>query len=105
MNLNHLRAFVAVAECLSFSRAAKRLHVSQPALSNQIRLLEEDLETKLFARNRRSVALTAVGKDILDDAERLLSGADEIKQRVRRASTGALGTLRIGFCTRRPTAC
>lgn len=97
MNLNHLRAFVAVAECLSFSRAAKRLHVSQPALSNQIRLLEEDLETKLFARNRRSVALTAVGKDILDDAERLLSGADEIKQRVRRASTGALGTLRIGF--------
>jgi DNA-binding transcriptional LysR family regulator len=97
MNLSHLRAFVAVAESLSFSRAAQRLHVSQPALSNQIRLLEEDLDAKLFVRNRRSVALTAVGKDILDDAERLLTGADEIKQRVRRSAKGALGTLRIGF--------
>jgi len=97
VNLNHLRAFVAVAESLSFSRAAEHLHVSQPALSNQIRLLEEDLEARLFARNRRSVALTPVGKDILDDAERLLSTADEIKQRVLRVSRGALGTLRIGF--------
>jgi LysR family transcriptional regulator, benzoate and cis,cis-muconate-responsive activator of ben and cat genes len=97
MNLNHLRAFVAVAESLSFSRAAKRLHVSQPALSNQIRLLEEDLETKLFVRNRRSVAMTAAGKEILEDAERLLSTADEIKQRVRKISKGVLGTLRIGF--------
>jgi LysR family transcriptional regulator, benzoate and cis,cis-muconate-responsive activator of ben and cat genes len=97
VNLNHLRAFVAVAESLSFSRAAKHLHVSQPALSNQIRLLEEDLEARLFVRNRRYVALTPVGKDILDDAERLLSTADEIKQRVLRVSRGALGTLRIGF--------
>jgi DNA-binding transcriptional LysR family regulator len=97
MNLNHLRAFVAVAECLSFSRAAERLHVSQPALSNQIRLLEEDLDAKLFVRDRRSVALTAVGKDILDDAERLLLDAEEIKQRVHRISKGAAGRLRIGF--------
>jgi|HubBroStandDraft_4_1064222.scaffolds.fasta_scaffold397586_2 DNA-binding transcriptional LysR family regulator len=57
MNLNHLQSFVAVAESLSFSRAAKRLHVSQPALSKQIRSLEEDLSAKLFVRNRRSVAL------------------------------------------------
>jgi DNA-binding transcriptional LysR family regulator len=97
MNLNHLRAFVAVAESLSFSRAAERLHVSQPALSNQIKLLEEDLDARLFERDRRSVSLTAAGKDILDDAGRLLSAAEDIKQRVRRVSTGALGTLRIGF--------
>jgi LysR family transcriptional regulator, benzoate and cis,cis-muconate-responsive activator of ben and cat genes len=97
LNLNHLRAFVAVADCLSFSRAAQRLHISQPALSNQIRLLEEDFDAKLFVRNQRSVALTSVGKDILDDVQRLLSGADEIKQRVRRALKGTLGVLRIGF--------
>jgi DNA-binding transcriptional LysR family regulator len=97
MNLNHLRAFVAVAECLSFSRAAERLHVSQPALSNQIKLLEEDLDARLFERDRRSVSLTAAGKDILDHAGRLLSAAEDLKQRVRRASTGGLGTLRIGF--------
>jgi DNA-binding transcriptional LysR family regulator len=97
MNLNHIRAFVAVAESLSFSKAAKRLNISQPALSNQIRLLEEDLETRLFLRNRRSVALSPAGKDILDDAERLLSTAEQIKQRVRKISTGTLGTLRIGF--------
>ena len=97
MNLNHLRAFIAIAESLSFSRAAERLHVSQPALSNQIRLLEEDLDVKLFARNRRSVSLTAVGKDILDDAGRLLSQVEDLKQRVRRASKGTSGTLRLGF--------
>jgi DNA-binding transcriptional LysR family regulator len=97
MNLNHLRAFVAVADSLSFSRAARRLHVSQPALSNQIKLLEEDLGAKLFERNRRSVSLTTAGKEILDDAERLLSTADEIRQRVRRISGGTAGTLRIGF--------
>jgi LysR family transcriptional regulator, benzoate and cis,cis-muconate-responsive activator of ben and cat genes len=97
MNLNHLRAFVAVAECLSFSKAAQRLHVSQPALSNQIRILEEDFDAKLFVRNRRTVSLSAIGKDILDDAERLLSDVEEIKQRVRRVSKGAVGMLRIGF--------
>lgn len=97
MNLNHLRAFVAVAESLSFSRAAERLHVSQPALSNQIKLLEEDLDARLFERDRRSVSLTAAGKDILDDAGRLLSAAEDLKQRVRRLSSGSLGTLRIGF--------
>jgi LysR family transcriptional regulator, benzoate and cis,cis-muconate-responsive activator of ben and cat genes len=97
MNLNHLRAFVAIAESLSFSQAARRLHISQPALSNQIKLLEQDLRTKLFERNRRSVSLTIAGKEILDDAERLLETADEIKQRVRRISGGVSGTLRIGF--------
>jgi DNA-binding transcriptional LysR family regulator len=88
MNLNHLRSFVSVAECLSFSKAAQRLHV---------RILEGDLDAKLFVRNRRTVSLSAVGKDILGDVERLLSDVDEIKQRVRRVSKGALGTLRIGF--------
>ena len=97
LNLNHLRAFVAIAESLSFSRAAERLHVSQPALSNQIRLLEEDFQAKLFVRNRRTVSLSAVGTDILDDAQRLLSQVDEIKQRVRRTAKGAGGTLKLGF--------
>jgi DNA-binding transcriptional LysR family regulator len=97
MNLNHLRAFVTVADCLSFSRAAERLHVSQPALSNQIRLLEEDLDARLFVRNRRSVNLTAAGKDILEEAEHVLVAVDELRQRVRSATSGERGTLRMGF--------
>lgn len=97
MNLNHLRAFVTVAECLSFSRAAERLHVSQPALSNQIRLLEEDIGARLFVRNQRSVSLDVVGKEILEDAERILNEVDELRERVTKASRGARGRLRIGF--------
>jgi LysR family transcriptional regulator, benzoate and cis,cis-muconate-responsive activator of ben and cat genes len=97
MDLKHLRAFVAVAESLSFSRAAQRLHVSQPALSKQIRLLEEDLEAKLFVRDRRSVCLTSVGKEILSDAESLLLSADDLKHRAQAATGGAAGRLRMGF--------
>jgi DNA-binding transcriptional LysR family regulator len=97
MNLNHLRAFVAVAESLSFSRAANRLHISQPALSHQIRLLEEELETRLFLRDRRNVRLSATGQEILDDVVRLLDHADAIRHRARSSAKGCIGTLRIGF--------
>lgn len=97
MDLKLFRSFLAVADTLSFSRAAERLHVSQPALSKQIQMLEEELGASLFDRNRRSVSLTAVGKDILGDAEKLLTEIDELKYRVSILSKGNTGTLRIGF--------
>lgn len=97
MNLNHLRAFVTVAETLSFSRAAKRLYVSQPALSKQIQQLEEDLGAQLFVRSRSSVTLSDVGKAVVEDAERLLVQVDEFRSNVLRGSRGAKGMLKMGF--------
>lgn len=97
MNLSHLEAFVAVAKSLSFTKAAKQLHISQPALSNQIKLLEQSLEVPLFVRDRHSVALSAAGKELLDDAESLLADAEKFRQRARRTAGGARGVLRVGF--------
>jgi LysR family transcriptional regulator, benzoate and cis,cis-muconate-responsive activator of ben and cat genes len=97
MELKHLRSFVAVAQALSFSRAARSLHLSQPALSTQIRLLEEELGALLLLRNRRKVSLTVAGESLLRDAESLLQQAEEARLRVQRLSLGDLGHLRIGF--------
>ena len=82
MNLQRLRYFVAVAEELHFSRAAERLHMSQPPLSQQIRLLESELDTALFDRSTRRVALTDAGAFLYPEAVRLLSAA-------RRGSTAS----------------
>src|SRR6266851_1305302 len=77
IELRHLRAFAAVADELSFSRAAHRLHITQPALSRQIRALEKLVGCELLRRNSRSVELTLAGEDLLASARQLLAGLDE----------------------------
>jgi DNA-binding transcriptional LysR family regulator len=97
MDLRHLRYFVAVAEALSFARAAERLHLSQPPLSRQIRALEDELGTPLFARTKRSVRLTAAGAALLPEARRLLRDADGLKAGARQLAAGEVGTVALGF--------
>ncbi|WP_372666074.1 LysR family transcriptional regulator [Amycolatopsis kentuckyensis] len=94
LDLRKLRYFVAVAEELHFGRAAARLHVAQPALSRQIRALEDELKTALFVRDRRSTVLTPAGEQLLDDARGLLSAADAVRRRVAAA---AQPVLTVGF--------
>ena len=95
--LSQLRCFVAVAEELHFGRAAERLHMTQPPLSRQVRLLEHQVGTELLERNSRSVKLTAAGRSFLPDASRILRLADEAAATARRVATGAAGQLAIGF--------
>jgi DNA-binding transcriptional LysR family regulator len=97
MELRQLRYFVAVAEELHFRRAAARLHMSQPPLSNQLRLLEEELGCPLMIRSRRRVELTPAGESFLRDARGLLEGLDEAVQTARRIDAGQAGQLRISF--------
>jgi DNA-binding transcriptional LysR family regulator len=97
MELRHLRYFVAVAEHLSFARAAQALHLSQPPLSRQIRALEEELGTALFARTKRSVRLTPAGAALVPEARRLLREADALKAGARQLAAGEVGTLALGF--------
>ena len=96
MELRRLRYFVAVAEELHFRRAAERLHLAQPALSQQVRKLEVELGVDLFHRTKRGVALTSAGAVFLDEARRLLRHADEAARTARNARTGAAGRLRVG---------
>jgi DNA-binding transcriptional LysR family regulator len=93
-----VRGFVAVAEQLHFRRAAEELHVAQPALSRQIQSLEQQLGVRLFERDRRSVSLTAAGRQLLDDAVPLLAAADGARRRVQRAARGSK-SLVVGFRT------
>lgn len=96
MELRHLRYFVAVAEERSFTRAAQRLGIAQPPLSQQIRKLERQLGVLLIERNSRSVTLTAAGTALLQEARVLLSRADETRRIVRQVGDGEAGALRIG---------
>jgi DNA-binding transcriptional LysR family regulator len=95
MELRHLRYFVTVAEELNFSRAAARLRVAQPAISRQIRDLEETLGMKLFERTARSVRLTEAGRVFVVEAQAVLRRADEAVAAVR--ATGKQGKLRLGY--------
>lgn len=97
MELRHLRYFVAVADTLNFGRAARRLAISQPPLSRQIRALEDELGTPLFARTRRSVALTAAGTALLPEARRLLREAEALKEGARHLASGEAGSVALGF--------
>src|SRR5262245_5881776 len=95
MELRHLRYLVAVAEELHFGRAAIRLHISQPPLSQQIRQLEEELGVKLFDRTKREVRLTDAGKRIVSEASVVLSQVDHFISVASRASEGAIGHLSV----------
>ena len=92
-----MRYFVAVAEELHFRRAAERLHMSQPPLSNQLRRLEEELGCPLMTRSRRRVELTPAGEAFLADARRVLAGLDEAAETARRIHAGRAGRLRVSF--------
>jgi DNA-binding transcriptional LysR family regulator len=97
IDLRRLRSFVVVAEELHFGRAAQRLHIAQPPLSQQIKLLERDLGAQLFNRNRRRVELTAAGRLLLAHARPLLEQAERVESLVALAGAGKAGFLAIGF--------
>jgi DNA-binding transcriptional LysR family regulator len=97
MELRHLRYFVAVADELHFSRAAAKLHIAAPTLSAQIQALEASLGARLFIRKTRSVALTDVGKRFLEEARAVLSCAERAELVGRRAATGELGSIAVGY--------
>ena len=101
LELRLLHAFVAVAEELHFGRAARRLHISQPPLSAQIRRLEGQLEVRLFDRDRRGVALTDAGGALLGRARHLLAEAELTRREVQSTARGVSGVLAIGYT---PTA-
>lgn len=96
MELRHLRYFVAVAEELSFTRAAARLHTSQPSLSQQIRHLEEAVGAPLLERSRHHVTLTGAGRMFLRGAKDILSRVDQVARLAKQAADGQAGELSVG---------
>jgi DNA-binding transcriptional LysR family regulator len=92
-----LRYFLAVAEELHFGRAAARLYISQPSLSNQIQKLEQSLGTPLFVRTSRHVELTVAGRAFVDEARLVLAAMERAVERVRLAGAGLAGTVRLGY--------
>ncbi len=97
MELRHLRYFVAVAEDLSFTKAAGKLHLAQPSLTRQIHNLEEELGVSLLNRSKSQVALTEEGRSFLADARRILALATESILSVQRLSRGEVGQLNIAY--------
>jgi DNA-binding transcriptional LysR family regulator len=97
MELRQIRSFLSIAETLHFGRSAELIHLSQPALSLQIRALEEEVGVRLFERNRRKTTLTAAGSAFRDEAAAALSQLEQAIRRARLAASGKLGLLRIGF--------
>lgn len=97
MELRHLRYFIAVAEELHFGRAAERLHMAQPPLSQQIRSLEEELGVQLLHRTKRRVQLTEAGQVFLVEARRSLTQIEQTILAAQRAGRGEIGSLAMGF--------
>ena len=97
MKLRHLETFIIVADELHFGRAAARLHVAQPAVSQTISGLEDSLGVELFDRTRRQVRLTEAGERFLEDTRRILGDLEQAKHSARRLAAGERGQLRIGF--------
>jgi DNA-binding transcriptional LysR family regulator len=96
VELRYLLYFATVAEQRSFTRAAGKLRIAQPAISQQIRTLEEELGVKLLLRTKRSVRLTAAGQVFLREAKDILNRVEQSRAHVRQAAQGATGTLAIG---------
>src|SRR5438128_835723 len=97
IELRHWRQFLAVAEELHFGRAAQRLHMTQPPLTQAIAQLEERLGERLFDRTKRSVRLTAAGAALVPDARELLARAAALPAHARAAAQGEIGRLRLAF--------
>jgi len=97
MELRHLRYFLAVAEALSFTKAAAQLRIAQPALSRRVQDLEDDIGVDLLKRSPRGVILTAEGKLFLEKTRQLLKLADESVEQVRALARGQYGDLHIGY--------
>jgi hypothetical protein len=97
MELRHFRYFIAVAETLNVNQASHRLHVTQPALSRQIRDLEQELGCTLFDRLPHGVSLTEAGKSFLAGARQALAATDRARIQAQRTARGEVGTLRIGY--------
>jgi DNA-binding transcriptional LysR family regulator len=97
IEIRHLRYFIAVAEELHFGRAARRLHLAQPPLSQQIRKLEDMLGHALFVRTSRAVKLTSPGEVLLDRARNMLRKVREDLDDVRSVGRGEVGSLKVGF--------
>lgn len=102
IELRHLRYFIAVAEELHFGHAAARLNISQPPLSQQIQLLEQQVGARLLSRTNRSVALTPAGAQFLIDSRQILTQVDDAAARAARLHQGQTGELRVGFTSSAP---
>ena len=96
-SLRQLEYAVALADTLNFRKAAERCHVSQPSLSSQLAQLEEAIGVRLFERDRRSVAITSRGRDVIERARVVLRDADDVETSARRAADPFAGTMRIGI--------
>lgn len=97
MEIRWMQTFIAVAEELHFGHAAERLHIAQPAVSQQIQNLEGDLGVQLFRRDKRSVSLTPAGEAFLEPCRDALQAIDTATLKARNSSDGATGLVRIGF--------
>ncbi|NEQ49686.1 MAG: LysR family transcriptional regulator [Leptolyngbya sp. SIO3F4] len=97
MELRHLRYFLAVAEELHFGRAAKRLQMAQPPLSQQIKQLERELGVQLFARTRRKVSLTVAGEVLQQESQQIFQQLEQTVTRTQQAARGEVGRLAIAF--------
>ena len=97
MELRHLRYFVAVAEALSFTKAAARLRVAQPALSRQVQALEDEIGVDLVRRSSWGVTLTAEGKLFLSEARQLIAHTEAAVKKVRALARGEFGELHVGY--------